>query len=1292
MTWITAAATPGAPAEDTTPPPADSDIVINEVDADTEGTDSAEFVELYDGGTGNTSLDGLVLVFFNGSNNQAYEAFDLDGQTTDADGYFVLCGNAANVANCDLDVDPNTNLIQNGADAVALYQGDADAFPDGTGVTTTGLIDAIVYDTNDSDDADLLVLLNDGQPQVNEDMNAAKDDESIQRFPNGSGGARNTDSYQAFLPTPGRANEMPTAGQAATAVLTNATDGDPLAGTDIFDRAQAGQTVQIVVAANNDTDDPLARINITVPDAFGAPTGTITLSGPGFAGAMATVNGQVISITGASVTQSNTGTVQIAGLSTPDTGADPGDTGAYEFTTETAPDGGVFSPVTDQPTACVIIPVANLRDVDADGVPLDNGTTVAVRITATVGAGVFSQNDLLAYGQDETAGIALFVNDGPTTPFFEGNEYVIKAPVGQFNGLTQLTPDPSDFIDLGAAPPAGAQTFTIAQILAAAEGLEGSLVNINNVRITGGTFPGPGESANLTISDGTAEITLRIDGDTDIAGSTTPPGLFNLIGVVGQFDSSSPFDEGYQILPRRIQDIFFGAPGQTTLQFPAASVVILESSLTTVTVQLNNPSATEATTAEVVFVGGTATASDFAELPDVFNLTFAPGATTASFQFFVVPDIRVEGLETATFALQNVQGGNDAVIGLPSSIQFRIQDRTRRPVDRPDVLPIGTARNEANGTEVIVQGIVTRAMGDFVRIQDASGGLTIRQTAGPLNVAVANGTIRPGTELQVTGTLSEFRFLKQINSTDIASFTILSQDNPLPAPQVVTLAEIEANGEAYESELIRVNNLMSSTDDETFQASESYDISDSTLPEGAVELRTPNADDTAIDGEPIPETFLFEGVLSQFDFDSPDAGYQLLPVQADDVRPQEGGGNTPPSAATITAPGDGSSITLEGDGTATFTFVATASNDPDGDDIAYTFQISADADFDELLFEIDAGMENTADLFTISIAALLEAMDVGDGGSMTLYVRAITSDGSDQTLGPVASFTATRGDLDFDITGARTLPLDTPVAFTGIVTRAEGDFLYLQDDDAGITIRQTSGPFNEGIADGSIAPGDELRIVGITSEFGSLRQINTSDLLRFEVLSRDNDLPEPQVVTLEELANNGEAYEGEVVLVVNLMIDTADATFQERTNYTISDPTLSDGSVVLRVPNADDSKVDGTTVPTGTFAFEGVVTQFNFDDPSAGYQLLAIDEDDISTESRVAIEEGETPLRFTVLGNYPNPFNPSTTVRFDLSESASVHIEVYNVTGQKVLETAAKSFSAGTARSVSVDAEELASG
>src|SRR6185503_19105343 len=64
--------------------PVANNIIINELDSDTPGTDAAEFVELYDGGVGNTSLTGLVVVFYNGATDTSYRAIDLDGFSTNA--------------------------------------------------------------------------------------------------------------------------------------------------------------------------------------------------------------------------------------------------------------------------------------------------------------------------------------------------------------------------------------------------------------------------------------------------------------------------------------------------------------------------------------------------------------------------------------------------------------------------------------------------------------------------------------------------------------------------------------------------------------------------------------------------------------------------------------------------------------------------------------------------------------------------------------------------------------------------------------------------------------------------------------------------------------------------------------------------------------------------------------------------------------------------------------------------------------------------------------------------------
>lgn len=46
--------------------------------------------------------------------------------------------------------------------------------------------------------------------------------------------------------------------------------------------------------------------------------------------------------------------------------------------------------------------------------------------------------------------------------------------------------------------------------------------------------------------------------------------------------------------------------------------------------------------------------------------------------------------------------------------------------------------------------------------------------------------------------------------------------------------------------------------------------------------------------------------------------------------------------------------------------------------------------------------------------------------------------------------------------------------------------------------------------------------------------------------------------------------------------------------------------------------------------------------------------------------EASLPDRFELLRNYPNPFNPNTTIRYALPKAGRVHLTIYNLLGQKV--------------------------
>lgn len=100
-------------------------VVINEIDYDQPGADTAEFIELFNTGMEQVLLDGYTLDLVNGSSGSSYQTTDLSGLSIAANDYLVLCSDTRAVANCAVEIAAGS-WIQNGGtdgDAVALLQG-----------------------------------------------------------------------------------------------------------------------------------------------------------------------------------------------------------------------------------------------------------------------------------------------------------------------------------------------------------------------------------------------------------------------------------------------------------------------------------------------------------------------------------------------------------------------------------------------------------------------------------------------------------------------------------------------------------------------------------------------------------------------------------------------------------------------------------------------------------------------------------------------------------------------------------------------------------------------------------------------------------------------------------------------------------------------------------------------------------------------------------------------------------------------------------------------------------------
>lgn len=158
-----------------------------------------------------------------------------------------------------------------------------------------------------------------------------------------------------------------------------------------------------------------------------------------------------------------------------------------------------------------------------------------------------------------------------------------------------------------------------------------------------------------------------------------------------------------------------------------------------------------------------------------------------------------------------------------------------------------------------------------------------------------------------------------------------------------------------------------------------------------------------------------------------------------------------------------------------------------------------------------------------------------------------------------------------------------------------------------------------------------------------------------------------------------------------------DILFGQFSGYTTVAPT--GGTPVIVSPSAPETQ--GFEAPLYDPGDAITLLLSGFDDPSGNqngplYIVVAVYPDGRSIPLipiTVANEgRGARPTSFTLHGNYPNPFNPTTTITFDLESPAEIDVDVFDLYGRQVLLVDGGVFSAGSRHEIQLDASPLSSG
>ena len=163
---------------------------------------------------------------------------------------------------------------------------------------------------------------------------------------------------------------------------------------------------------------------------------------------------------------------------------------------------------------------------------------------------------------------------------------------------------------------------------------------------------------------------------------------------------------------------------------------------------------------------------------------------------------------------------------------------------------------------------------------------------------------------------------------------------------------------------------------------------------------------------------------------------------------------------------------------------------------------------------------------------------------------------------------------------------------------------------------------------------------------------------------------------------------------VNNKLLAASSGWNSAENYVV------DGYGVLKLPDGPHSCIRLKSVEPDSYTYlgfsyftkDGIILLIDTRKTQNDTGLIAIDEVNILKGASVTgVAPISSPAEYTLSQNFPNPFNPTTTIRYSIPRNSFVTLAVYDVLGRRVAQLVAKEEGAGS-YDATLDGTGLASG